>query len=95
MVRRRVVAHAREKLDAWGRAHVRAGGIVATPEELAELRSICASYAGHFSHANTWRLRRQMRARYPWLRAALVRRRFDPRIGSRPILITINPGVPS
>ena len=85
VVRRRVIAHARDRLDAWQRCHVRHRLIVATGDELAELRSICASYAGHFSHANAWRLRRVFRARYPWLRAALVRRRFDPRLGARPI----------
>jgi RNA-directed DNA polymerase len=88
VVRRRVVAHAREKLDAWARAHVRGAHLVATAGELEQLRSICASYAGHFSHANSWRLRRQLRARYPWLRAALVRRRPDPRL-DRPLVIPV------
>jgi RNA-directed DNA polymerase len=77
-VRRRVIDHAREKLDAWRLMHVHRDWIRATPAELRELRSICASYAGHFSHANTWRLRQQFRRRYTWLGPALRRRRLRP-----------------
>lgn len=71
LVRRRVVVHAREKLDAWCRRHVRGRRVTASRPELEELRSICASYAGHFSHANTWRLRATFRRRYHWIRSAL------------------------
>jgi hypothetical protein len=83
VVRRRVVTHAREKLDAWAKCHVRGGAVVASPVELEQLRSVCASYAGHFSHANSYRLRRSLRARYPWLRLALRRFRFDHRSAHR------------
>ena len=76
VVRRRVVRHARERLDSWERAHVHRTDIVATPEQLRELRSVCASYAGHFSHANSYRLRGQIGARYPWLRSVLLPERF-------------------
>lgn len=68
VVRRRVVRHARARLDAWASAHVRPGSICATPEDIERLRSVCASYAGHFSHANSHRLRRGFGQRYPWLR---------------------------
>jgi RNA-directed DNA polymerase len=88
VVRRRVIGHAREKLDAWARAHVRGAHLVATAAELEELRSVCASYAGHFAHASTWRLRRRIRARYPWLRAALVRRRADPHLDA-PLVVPL------
>ena len=71
LVRRRVVLHAREKLDTWKRCHVRRSRIRATPEQIRQLRSLCASYAGHFSHANTRKLRAHFRERYPWLRVAL------------------------
>ena len=71
LVRRRVVMHAREKLDTWKCRHVRRGRIRAKPVDIEELRSICASYAGHFSHANTWRLRMTFRRRYHWIRSAL------------------------
>jgi RNA-directed DNA polymerase len=78
-VRRRVIDHAREKLDAWAAVHVRRQRVIASPVQLRELRSICASYAGHFSHANTFRLRKNFRRRYPWLGVALQRRHFDYR----------------
>jgi len=73
VVRRRVIQHARQKLDAWGREHVRRRRIRATPEQLERLRSVVSSYAGHFRHANSYRLRRRFHQRYPWLRAALRR----------------------
>ncbi len=87
VVRRRVIQHARDRLDRWQQRHVRRQFLIATPEQLRELRSICASYRGHFSHANNWRLRRRFAARYPWLRDALRRRRFDYRLSGRPLLI--------
>jgi hypothetical protein len=71
VVRRRVIAHACDRLDAWKRCHIRHGTIKASAEAIEELRSVCASYAGHFSHADSWNLRRLFRARYPWLRQAL------------------------
>ena len=71
VVRRRVITHAREKLDEWARNNVTNGHVTASQAEFEQLRSICASYAGHFSHANSWRLRRKFRARYPWLRVAM------------------------
>lgn len=71
VVRRRVIAHAREKLDRWAREHVTGDCVIATEREREELRSTCSSYAGHFSHANSWRLRRRFAVRYPWLREAL------------------------
>ena len=71
LVRRRVIVHAREKLDAWRQQHIRGRHVVANRTQLDELRSICASYAGHFSHANTRRLRAKFRRRYSWIRPAL------------------------
>lgn len=35
------------------------------------LRSIVASYRGHFSHANSWKARRRIGQRFPWLRQTL------------------------
>lgn len=72
VVRRRVIAHAREKLDRWAREHVAGRHVTADRDELDRLRSVCASYAGHFQHANSWRLRRRFLARYPWLRKAVL-----------------------
>ncbi|HEY6923265.1 MAG TPA: reverse transcriptase domain-containing protein, partial [Steroidobacteraceae bacterium] len=56
LVRRRVVIHAREKISAWRK---RCSDRKPTSEQIQELRSVCASYAGHFSHANSYRLRQQ------------------------------------
>ncbi len=80
VVRRRVIRHAQARLDSWQRRHVRRTAVIATPVQLRELRSICASYAGHFSHADSHRLRERIRARYPWLGAALRRRKFGPQL---------------
>ncbi len=32
--------------------------------------NICASYRGHFSHANSWRLRQRLDRQFPWLACA-------------------------
>ncbi len=87
VARRRVIGHARARLDAWARCHVRRTAIVATPVQLRELRSICASYAGHFSHANSFRLRKRIRALYPWLRAALRQRKFACHLERTPLRV--------
>jgi len=76
LVRRRVVAHARAALAAWERRHVAAGAFHVTPEDLHQVQSIAASYAGHFRHANSFRLRQSLHRRFPWLHAATRRRRF-------------------
>ncbi|HEY1898618.1 MAG TPA: reverse transcriptase domain-containing protein [Steroidobacteraceae bacterium] len=93
LVRRRVVVHAREKLDAWARDHVRGGEIRATPQDLRAVTSVRASYEGHFRHANSYRLRQQLAARYPWLRAATARRKFDHRLEGRPFCIRYEVGI--
>jgi RNA-directed DNA polymerase len=62
VVRRRVIGHARQKLNAWQQRHVRATAI-----ELEGVRSIAASYMGHFSHANSFRLIQRIHSAYPWL----------------------------
>ena len=86
-VRRRVVDHARAAVRVWGDAHVRNGTIRATPRELAELRSRWSSYEGHFGHANSWRLRQQFHARFPWLEMATRRRRFHWRAIDRVVTL--------
>jgi RNA-directed DNA polymerase len=67
VVRRRVVGHCRMKLHDWARQHVRGGHVVANQQALEELRAVCASYRGHFSHAQSWRLRRRLGRQFPWL----------------------------
>jgi RNA-directed DNA polymerase len=59
VVRRRVIAHCLEKLAAFQRHP--AG---ASPEQI---RSVWASYEGHFRHAASYRLRRRIHQRFPWL----------------------------
>ena len=67
-VRRRVIAHAHNKLSTWAHHHITASGCIsATPEQRAHIASVAHSYAGHFSHANSHNLRADFRRRYPWL----------------------------
>jgi hypothetical protein len=61
VVRRRVIGHCQAKLDAWHR----------TGRDPDALRSIWASYSGHFSHANSYRLRQRIFRRFRWLQGAL------------------------
>jgi RNA-directed DNA polymerase len=73
-VRRRVVVHCKGKLSAWAQRHVRvhdgeALRIRATPEALAHLQHLLASYWGHFAHARSVRLRHALVLRFAWLRA--------------------------
>jgi hypothetical protein len=70
-VRRRVVVHCMEKLRAWSAQHVQVKAqhlcIVASPQALEQLRAMLASYWGHFSHAQSVRLRRLIFSRFAWL----------------------------
>jgi retron-type reverse transcriptase len=54
-VRRRVVRHAIAAVTAAARPR--------TPAAREHLRSVLASYVGHFAHANAWRLRASLEAR--------------------------------
>jgi RNA-directed DNA polymerase len=71
LVRPRVIHHAREKLDAWQQRHVRrtANGwrINADAQQQDRLRSVWASYQGHFRHADSLKLQRAFYRRYGWL----------------------------
>ncbi len=89
LVRRRVVTHAKTKLQAWERAHVRADAIVATPEALRAGLAVWRSYQGHFQHANTHRLQQGLQERFPWLPALQRRRRTDHRHEGRTLRIAI------
>jgi RNA-directed DNA polymerase len=66
VVRRRVIGHCRQKLHAWRQQHPQ-------PDQraLEQLRSVVASYRGHFSHANSWKARQRIGRRFPWLRDTL------------------------
>ncbi len=74
VVRRRVVSHAREKLAAWERHHTRGGYITNRRSALDALRCMWASYAGHFAHASSYRLRCRLFNRFAWLSEALPRK---------------------
>ena len=71
LVRRRVVAHLRERLQALQHAAWRTAPVQAvlqvTETWLAQLQSSLASYWGHFRHANTVGLRGTIFAEFPWL----------------------------
>ncbi|HRC61598.1 MAG TPA: reverse transcriptase/maturase family protein [Dehalococcoidia bacterium] len=75
LVRRRVIAHARAKLAAWEREHVRPSGLRASNAALEHLRSIWASYLGHFRRASSYRVRERIFQRFAWLPYSLVRTR--------------------
>ena len=63
--------------------------IRATPNDLARIRCVASSYAGHLQHANSHRLRAAIRRRFPWLRTAAAPRRFHHRLASRRITLRI------
>ncbi len=65
VVRRRVIGHLRQKLRTWPMRNQ------SRPAAQEKLRSVIASYAGHFSHASTWKVRRRIGLEFPWLRQFL------------------------
>jgi RNA-directed DNA polymerase len=67
VVRRRVIGHARAKLAAWESRHVHGGCITRDGDAVAGVRSVWASYQGHFRHANSFRLRARFHDRFRWL----------------------------
>lgn len=75
VVRRRVLAHVRTRLAAWEQRHVKTGSPTLRREPREQLQSVWASYAGHFKHAASFRLRERLFARFPWLTVALVKAR--------------------
>ena len=64
-VRRRVVGHLRQKLKAWPMRDD------SRPAAAAKLRSVIASYAGHFKHARSFKVRQRIGRRFPWLKSFL------------------------
>jgi RNA-directed DNA polymerase len=87
LVRRRVVAHARQALADWETQHVLDGRIVATPADLRSIQSTVASYQGHLRHANSALLWKGMVKRFWWLPSVMRRRTFDYRLEGQPITI--------
>jgi RNA-directed DNA polymerase len=77
LVRKRVVNHLAEKLDAWRRrlwhGSVRRGWhLVVEVAQLEMLRALLASYWGHFSHADSYHLRQRILQHHPWLTLLFV-----------------------
>lgn len=72
-VRRRVVSHCRAKLADWERTHVKNGSPIEDDDAREQLRSVVASYWGHFSHAANFRLKERLLARFPWLISVLIK----------------------
>ncbi|MEA3291354.1 MAG: hypothetical protein U9Q71_03460, partial [Pseudomonadota bacterium] len=73
LVRRRVVGNLHEKLLHWQRHNI-VGSLAAgwclraRPKAVSRLRAVLASYLGHFSHANHYRLLEAIcLRRFPWL----------------------------
>jgi len=79
LCRNRVVNNLKARLREFEQAHIRMQGaalrIAYPPEELDALFAALNSYFGHFSHANTRTLRRQLFARHGWLTHYFVDRR--------------------
>lgn len=67
VVRRRVVGHCRAKLAEWESKYCCAGRITESREAREAVRSIWASYVGHFSHASSFRVRMSIYQRFEWL----------------------------
>jgi RNA-directed DNA polymerase len=87
LVRPRVVAHARQALAAWGRAHLTDRGLHVTPEDLRQVGAIWGSYQGHLQHADSRRLQADFHRRFPWLASATRPRRFAPGLEGRQITL--------
>jgi hypothetical protein len=68
VVRRRVVGHLRETLRTWPMRSA------SHPAAAAKLRSVIASYAGHFNHASSFKARRRIGLDFPWLKQFLSKR---------------------
>jgi RNA-directed DNA polymerase len=89
LVRRRVVAHARESFANWERTHVDAPKIHATPADLRSIQATAASYAGHIKHASSQRLEIALHKRFNWLATATRSRRFHHRLEGRELTFHI------
>jgi hypothetical protein len=72
LVRQRVVGNLWEKLirfeKQWIKGNAQQGWMITLlPEPREHLRSVLASYWGHFSHADHYRLAQKVFTRFPWL----------------------------
>jgi hypothetical protein len=88
-VRPRVLTHAQAALRAFQAAHVTRRGLRATPAQLRAVASVWRSYEGHLQHADSFRLRKRLHTRFPWLASACARRRFPAAMDGRTVCIPI------
>lgn len=69
-VRPRVVRHCHSKLVLWHQRHAKyAVASCVSAKQFAQLQAMVGSYWGHFSHANSYRLKQSLFLRHPWLAA--------------------------
>lgn len=88
LVRRRVVANAKQKLSDWEQQHVTDDRIAATPEQFRNVQAMHASYQGHLRHASSERLNASIVRRFSWLPTAVRQRTFDYRLEGHPVRIS-------
>ncbi|GLQ96426.1 reverse transcriptase domain-containing protein [Dyella mobilis] len=89
-VRRRVLKHVREALQAWRSAHVQAGMAQATPADYRKLSSVWGSYQGHMQHADSHRLQQRILTRHRWLNSLVsTKRAFSHELEGRRITIKV------
>lgn len=87
LVRRRVVASAKNALAKWESNCVKGGKLSVTPADLRLIAAVAASYEGHFRHADSAQLKKSIYNRFSWLPAATRKRRFDYRLEGKTIAI--------
>jgi hypothetical protein len=71
VVRPRVIGHVRSRLAAFEREYSISDAAPADQTIRDRIRSVWASYAGHFAHASTWRVRATIFRRFRWLREVI------------------------
>ena len=90
-VRRRVLKHAHEALQAWRSAHVQGAEANATPTDYRKLSSVWGSYQGHMRHADSYRLQQRILARHRWLNTLVsTKRTFSSALEGRRISIKVS-----
>lgn len=89
LVRKRVVAHAKQTLSQWQQGHVQGAKITATPAQLRHIKAVAASFQGHCQHANTHRLQAAISQQFPWLKAATTLRTFHHQLEGQALTIPV------
>jgi RNA-directed DNA polymerase len=71
VVRKRVIGHCRAKLATLERNARLVDALTTCARTREQVRSLWASYAGHFAHASSWKTCAAIHRRFPWLSKAL------------------------